>query len=247
MGLKFIPESLYMEAFTGVAEHGHGYHLVHSAGEVPGIVLGGLVLFVFDEELSNDLDQMSDQGWAGALPLEYRNRLALFDAWLERLPRAEFGDVQGHDPQRALSLIVGPYSPATSPTPPARPRSLFGHLPFLGKADDDAVVYRFEAFPKSRRINQATGQVSTTGGLYCAPPSDLPFVPTGLAAVGRYALPNLAPARYRWELRPPKDTPFRCGASVPLYGQSGGGVELSLDQDFVNVGPIANPTILPIL
>ncbi len=34
--------------------------------------------------------------------------------------------------------------------------------------------------------------------------------------------------------------PLRCGASFPLYGQSGGGVEVEFSKGFKNLGPIAN-------
>jgi hypothetical protein len=38
-----------------------------------------------------------------------------------------------------------------------------------------------------------------------------------------------------------------CGASVPLNGQSGGGVEVLFPKDFNNRGAIANPVILPVM
>lgn len=82
--------------------------------------------------------------------------------------------------------------------------------------------------------------------IYAAPMSDLPLVPTGLSAVSRYALPSLLPARWRYELRPPAGTKMRYGASVPLYGQSGGGVEVMFPLPFNNVGHIADPVLLPI-
>lgn len=84
-------------------------------------------------------------------------------------------------------------------------------------------------------------------GTFTAPASEAPFIASGFGAVGRFALPNLSPANWRWEIRPPSGTPFRCGASVPLYGQAGGGVEVEFSQGFANVGPIANPVVLPAL
>jgi hypothetical protein len=73
----------------------------------------------------------------------------------------------------------------------------------------------------------------------------VPFVTSGFGAVGRFALPSLSPACWRWELRPPPAIMFRCGASVPPYRQSGGGVEAEFPAGFVNVGAIASPVILP--
>ena len=40
---------------------------------------------------------------------------------------------------------------------------------------------------------------------------------------------------------------MKYGASVPLYGQSGGGVEVMFPKGTKNRGPIANPVVLPIL
>ncbi len=38
---------------------------------------------------------------------------------------------------------------------------------------------------------------------------------------------------------------MRCGAVIPNYGQSGGGVEVFFPNGAANVGPIANPVIIP--
>ena len=56
--------------------------------------------------------------------------------------------------------------------------------------------------------------------------------------MARYALPQLLPACWRYELRPPGNTAVHYGASVPLFGQSGGGVEVSFPSTFKNSGPI---------
>jgi hypothetical protein len=48
-------------------------------------------------------------------------------------------------------------------------------------------------------------------------PRSLPFVPTGFAAVGRNALPDLPPACQRYEATPPSGYTLHCEAAVPLY------------------------------
>jgi hypothetical protein len=70
---------------------------------------------------------------------------------------------------------------------------------------------------------------------YGFPASELNFVPTGFAAVGRYALPDLPPACRRCEI----------GACLPLYGQAGGGVEVMFPKRFKNAVTIWPPTVLP--
>ncbi len=82
---------------------------------------------------------------------------------------------------------------------------------------------------------------------YAAPASEAPFAPTGFAAVARFALPNLMPACFRWELQPVAGTHLECGASVPLYGQSGGGVEVKFTSLTNNRCSIADPIVLPAL
>jgi hypothetical protein len=85
-------------------------------------------------------------------------------------------------------------------------------------------------------------------GTYGFPKSERRFVPTGFAAVGRYALPDLPPACRRYEIRPPANYKLKCGAAVPRYGQAGGGVEVMFPKKFTNrVVPIPAPTILPVL
>jgi hypothetical protein len=129
------------------------------------------------------------------------------------------------------------------PAPPAPPTHIYGHLCFTRTSEPNDVFYRFEPWPKSYRIDPSKREISP--GTYACPASEQPFVPTGFAAVGRYALPNIAPACFRWEIQPNAKTKFACGASVPLYGQSGGGVEVCFLNRTKNRGPIANPVVLP--
>jgi len=65
--------------------------------------------------------------------------------------------------------------------------------------------------------------------------------------VARFALPSLMPACYRYELQPVTGTVIECGAAVPLYGQSGGGVEVKFTSLTKNRCPIADPIVLPAL
>jgi hypothetical protein len=198
-------------------------------------VVGGLVVY-------------DPQGYGEGLPLarwmsygQAEEREGEFRTWLQDLP---VDDVS----LRAGSIVSARfviYPAFPLPPAPVPPPVTFGHLPFLGTCDDDEVYYRWEAFPSSRRIDRATGKI--TPGTFTAPASEVSFVASGFGAVGRFALPNLSPANWRWELRPPAGTSFRCGASVPLYGQAGGGVEVEFLNGFLNVGPIANPFILPAL
>jgi len=85
------------------------------------------------------------------------------------------------------------------------------------------VFHRFSAFNPDRRVNPATG--SFLPGTYAAPQSEVPFVPTGFTAVGRFALPNSLPASHHYEIDAPLGTVVDFGTVAPAFGQAGGGVE----------------------
>jgi hypothetical protein len=141
-----------------------------------------------------------------------------------------------------LGFILSP--PGYLPPPPRRPAYIYGHLPFDGTTQTRDVFYRCEHWLTSRRVLRATGDI--LAGTYGFPESELRFVPTGFAAVGRYALPDLPPACRQYEIRPPSGYKLRCGAAIPLYGQAGGGVEVMFPKRFTNsVVPIPHPTVLP--
>lgn len=82
--------------------------------------------------------------------------------------------------------------------------------------------YRFCSFHKDKRVD-ALGNFMP--GTYATTFADLHFVPSGFAAVGRYALPNPASARYVFQIVS-WDKPTLMGAATPNYGQAGGGVEV---------------------
>ncbi|NTD88377.1 hypothetical protein [Agrobacterium tumefaciens] len=193
---------------------------------------------VFDFTLNDDDDHsLLDEPWMKAGSQD--KRLEGFRLWLDKLEQIE---IPGHEENRRIVPISSRISPSGRFVSQPQPRNIYGHLPYRGSSDGTDVFYRWEPFPSSRRIDQITGQISAQ--TYCAPASEAPFVPTGFAAVGRFALPNLSPANWRWEIRPPAGTRFYCGASVPLFGQAGGGVEAMFPNGFSNIGPIANPVIL---
>ncbi len=83
--------------------------------------------------------------------------------------------------------------------------------------------HRFSAFNPDKRVNTVTGDF--LAGTYATTHSDFPFAPSGFAAVGRYALPNILPASYHFQIEAPLGTTVTFGTVAPAYGQAGGGVE----------------------
>lgn len=101
---------------------------------------------------------------------------------------------------------------STVPTPP------FAYISEMG----DKFI-RLSAFRNDRRVKR-NGEVLP--GTYATSLSDLNVVPSGIAAVGRYALPNRLAAYHVFEITPPVGTVMYFGTVTPNYGLCGGGVEV---------------------
>ena len=86
---------------------------------------------------------------------------------------------------------------------------------------------RYSAFGNDRRILNDGSVLPST---YATTDNDTKVVPSGLAAVGRYALPNPMPTIHQFILVPPKPVTITCGTVAPAYGQAGGGVEVCFNQ-----------------
>ena len=71
---------------------------------------------------------------------------------------------------------------------------------------------RYSAFSPDNRIRP---NGSVLAGTFATTENDSSVVPSGLAAVSRYALPNPAPAIYKTEITPPTGTVVICGTSQP--------------------------------
>ncbi len=98
--------------------------------------------------------------------------------------------------------------------------------------------HRFSAYNPDRRVNPTTG--SFVAGTYAAPASEVPYVPTGFVAVGRFALPVNRPASHHYEIESPVGTLVHFGTVAPAFGQAGGGVEAFFPNAVTNVA--ARPT-----
>lgn len=206
------------------------------------LILDSQIAITLDEKIGEQLGFLRERSWTrNDTPLAEKK--ADFLNWKETLPFADRLEPVDPDIGFILARLIMLMGSGRITPPPITP-SVYGHLPFLDNSSSEAVFYRYEPFPVSRRVDQITNTIAA--GTYAAPALEMQFVPSGLAAVGRFALPSLFPARWRWEIQPVVGTQLRCGASVPLYGQSGGGVEVMFPRTFSNRGPIADPVVLPI-
>lgn len=91
------------------------------------------------------------------------------------------------------------------------------------RSGEKEIFKRFSAYNNDRRV---TSTLSLSPGTYATTNNDSSMVPSGLSAVGRYALPNIWPARYVFRISPSQGTLIKCGTVRPAFNQSGGGVEV---------------------
>jgi hypothetical protein len=208
------------------------------------VVVGGPIAILPDDGVSEQLRALSERTWIR--DGEQRGaQISDFDNWRSTLPMAQNVTFSKQQPLKAIIGLIlhGPIGPL--PLPPLRPAYVYGHLQFHGTTQANDIFYRYESFPTSRRINQATKTIAAD--TFAAPESEMPLTPSGFSAVARFALPSLFPARWRWELKPITGSVLKCGASVPLFGQCGGGVEVMFVASTTTRAPILNPFVLDAL
>ncbi len=243
------------KSFDEAPEFSTGLHLAKPGGGASGgtratseyyAVIGGQVGVPLDRSTFSEPDgNLLTARWLDpSLPVP--ERVAAFKEWVDQLePAPELSAVStAEERAAAFASILGIYRRNLYPWPPCCPDPVYGHLPFRTKTPYDAVYYRWEPLPSSRRIMRQ-GEPRIAKGTFAAPATETFFCPTGFAAVARFALPMLWPACFRWELQPKAGTDIYCGACVPMYGQSGGGVEVSFVNGAANRCPIADPVFLP--
>jgi hypothetical protein len=92
---------------------------------------------------------------------------------------------------------------------------------------------RYISSPRDRRFNRATKTLKKD--TYLTSQLDRHHADTGFGAVGRYALPLPIPISTVIEYTLPAGTRIEVGTVAPLFGQSGGGVEIKLVVDTKDV------------
>jgi hypothetical protein len=140
---------------------------------------------------------------------------------------------------RIGALAPGAGAPAAAGGAAALPSSLIKH----DTLKTNRVFYRYSAFNPDKRVDPKTG--SFFAGTYGAPASEVPFVPTGFVALGRFALPNTLPASYRYEIEAPTGTNIDFGTVAPAFGKAGGGVEAYFAKAVTNAKTPAAVVTLP--
>jgi hypothetical protein len=197
-------------------ETGMGFQLVEA------VVFGSTTpLLVLNSEHAIDLAEIGlELGDDPSVIL--RNGLRIIDAINSGTVQTVFAAPQPHSFKLLSSRVSVPkISPSALGTVlmAALPSSLVKHVSLSA----NRVFHRFSAFNPDRRVDSITGNFLP--GTYAVPESEVPFVPTGFTAVGRFALPNNLPASHHYEIEAPAGAAVDFGTVAPAFGQAGGGVE----------------------
>lgn len=215
-----------IKSLTGLPETGMGFQLIEA-------VLWGenVPLLVFNSERAIDLRQAKLMPGGDPATI-LTNGMRIIDAMNLDVVETLFAAPQPHS-FRLLNARIGQLPGASGAAAPVAPQavmpsSLVKHVVLPA----NRVFHRFSAFNPDRRVDPVTG--SFLPGTYAAPESEVPFVPTGFVAVGRFALPNNLPSSFHYEIEAPLGTTVDFGTVAPAFGQAGGGVEAYFSQAVVN-------------
>jgi hypothetical protein len=177
-----------------------------------------------------------------ALPLsEYRERpgsadelARIFNERQQNRPAVQTAELEG-DIRLAYSQLEpnwwSPASGLTRPEQAATPSSV------SISAARPYAYFRFCATPRDKRVTVGGDFLP---GTFATTLTDFVTVPSGYAAVGRYAMPNPASARFVSSIVT-FDRPTRIGTATPNFGQAGGGVEVVFGRGATNRSGISVP------
>ena len=223
-----------IEALLKLPESGMGFQLVQAS-----VLSEVRTLLVFSGVEAFD---MTDVGLElGEDPVTVlRNGLKIVEALKDNLvvrtlfvapPPAGFRLLHARIPSSATTRGM-------SPVVTALPSSLVKKV----KLVTDRTFHRFSAFKPDRRVT-STGDF--VPGTYAVPESELPFLPTGFAVVGRLALPSPLPASHHYEISAKSGTVVDFGTVAPAFGQAGGGVEAYFARGATNAAssPATHPDL----
>src|SRR5258708_34479017 len=169
-----------IDALLELPETGMGFQLVEA-------LAGGVnrPFLVFNSERAIDLTEIQLESSDDPAAI-LRNGLRNVELLMTSSVQTIFSAPQQHSFRLLSSRILSPTpftsSVASSAPKVALPSSLVKHVSLPAPR----AFHRFSAFNPDRRVDPTTG--SFLPGTYAAPESEVPFVPTGFTAVGRFAL-----------------------------------------------------------
>lgn len=195
-------------------------------------------LLVFNSEVAIDISELN------LSPVEdisdiLRNERSILNAMLGKVETI-FSAPNLHS-FKLISTRISTSSTSVPSAPiAATPSSLVKHVTLA----NNRVFHRFSAFNPDRRVDPTTGNFLP--GTYATVDSEVPFVPSGFSAVGRFALPNNLPASHHYVIEASAGTKVSFGTVAPAFSQAGGGVEAFFSNAVINQqSPMMPPSKLP--
>jgi hypothetical protein len=156
---------------------------------------------------------------------------------------AELRDIKSADivPSQNVALFLEVFHRwLSNPSAYVDRRQLHQSPPFSFSPQQNDRFVRFSAFSADRRVGP---RGSLRPGSYATSSTDTKIA-TGYGNVGRYALPNLLPAIYAFDITVPNGTPGLIGTVSPAFGQAGGGVEIEWPTG-APAGSVQGPATIP--
>ena len=185
-------------------ESGMGYQIATIGGEGEYLILNATIAIRLE---ASDISETV--AWAAQHPTQVH------------AVRGAFESAIGHISTKA-DRVAGLAELETSPTGKV---TVATHNSYPSRPSRGESFVRYSAYRNDKRIDD-DGVVQP--GTYVTTLTDSAMVPSGLAAVARYALPNGHPAVNMFQIEAPEGLNIRCGTTQPNYGRSGGGVEIFL-------------------
>lgn len=214
---KLLPAGQKACAASPEILSGMQYARLDDTSSEPALIINGLVGITAGPDLGTELKDFYEQTWMAFRQDPTTVNIAqLYQTWLNNLDERPIDDpevISGDDLRQFAATMHQQIAHHIPPPPPTRPTVLpggtrpagipkvAGHLPFQDLTTAFDIFYRFEAWPSSIRVGIGShgapipaGQIQAPGTIkyetYANPSSELPFLPTGFAAVARNALPR---------------------------------------------------------
>ena len=232
MKLLNLSESA-IEELQALPETGMGFQLVEAT-----LWGNSSQLLVLNSEVAIDISQL-DLSPSENISDILRNESNILNA-MRGEEKTIFSAPSAHS-FNLISTRISPPSISTYGIPiAATPSSLIKHVTLKRIR----VFHRFSAFNPDRRVDPKTGDFLP--GTYATVDSEVPFIPSGFSAVGRFALPNNQAASHLYVIEASAGTKVSFGTVAPAFSQAGGGVEAFFPNAVLNrQSPMKLPSKLP--
>jgi hypothetical protein len=208
MKLDLFLRVLNPETFDASPEMGMGYHMATLRQESPGSGHNAGVLYcVLNGSIAVNVTALGEHSRVGRLVTDS-----------DDLQAFEF-DVEDDVEKLELACVIGPVAISRM----KEMGHVHGSPPFSKLTTARQKFVRYSAYRNDRRVTALGGLLA---GSFATPLSDAKMVPNGLAAVGRYALPNPSPVTWRFDITSPSRIAMKYGTVLPAFGQAGGGAEV---------------------